>query len=192
MNYVGKPLAYILATPERDDDADNPLRVAFGNEANDKDIAAFGRRFAVQVEDGFGSTENAVIIIREEGTPKGSIGKGIEGIAVYNSDTVTECAVARFDATGALANADEAVGELVNTTGSGFFTGYYNDPEAPTATSLVPSVNVVVVNDADEILMTRRSDNENWAVPGGAIDLGESMTQAAIRETPDSRKLRWR
>ena len=130
MNYVGKPLAYILATPERDDDADNPLRVAFGNEANDKDIAAFGRRFAVQVEDGFGSTENAVIIIREEGTPKGSIGKGIEGVAVYNSDTVTECAVARFDATGALANADEAVGELVNTTGSGFFTGYYNDPEA--------------------------------------------------------------
>ncbi len=130
MNYVGKPLAYILATPERDDDADNPLRVAFGNEANDKDIAAFGRRFAVQVEDGFGSTENAVIIIREEGTPKGSIGKGVEGIAVYNSDTVTECAVARFDATGALANADESVGELVNTTGSGFFTGYYNDPEA--------------------------------------------------------------
>ena len=49
---------------------------------------------------------------------------------MYNSDTVTECAVARFDATGALANADEAVGELVNTTGSGFFTGYYNDPEA--------------------------------------------------------------
>jgi fatty-acyl-CoA synthase len=130
MNYVGKPLAYILATPERDDDADNPLRVAFGNEANDKDIAAFGRRFAVQVEDGFGSTENAVIIVREEGTPKGSIGKGIEGIAIYNSDTVSECAVARFDATGALANADEAVGELVNTTGSGFFTGYYNDPEA--------------------------------------------------------------
>jgi fatty-acyl-CoA synthase len=130
MNYVGKPLAYILATPERGDDADNPLRVAFGNEANDKDIAAFGRRFAVQVEDGFGSTENAVIIIREEGTPKGSIGRGIEGIAVYNGDTVTECAVARFDATGALANADEAVGELVNTTGSGFFTGYYNDPEA--------------------------------------------------------------
>jgi fatty-acyl-CoA synthase len=132
MNYVGKPLAYILATPERDDDADNPLRVAFGNEANDKDIAEFGRRFGVQVEDGFGSTENAVIVVREEGTPKGSIGKGIDGIAIYNSDTVTECAVARFDATGALANADEAVGELVNTTGSGFFTGYYNDPDANT------------------------------------------------------------
>src|ERR1700761_7580121 len=132
MNYVGKPLAYILATAERDDDADNPLRVAFGNEANDKDIEEFGRRFGVQVEDGFGSTENAVIVIREEGTPKGSIGRGVDGVAVYHSDTVTECAVARFDASGALANADEAVGELVNTTGSGFFTGYYKHPDANT------------------------------------------------------------
>lgn len=130
MNYVGKPLAYILATTECDDDADNPLRVAFGNEANDKDIEEFERRFGVQVEDGFGSTENAVIIIREPGTPKGSIGRGAEGVAVYNSETVTECAVARFDADGALVNADEAVGELVNTAGSGFFTGYYNDPDA--------------------------------------------------------------
>ncbi|BBY12787.1 fatty-acid--CoA ligase FadD1 [Mycobacterium marseillense] len=130
MNYVGKPLAYILATAERDDDADNPLRVAFGNEANDKDIEEFGRRFGVQVEDGFGSTENAVIVIREPGTPKGSIGRGADGVAIYNSDTVTECAVARFDADGALVNADEAVGELVNTAGSGFFTGYYNDPDA--------------------------------------------------------------
>lgn len=130
MNYVGKPLAYILATAERGDDADNPLRVAFGNEANDKDIEEFSRRFGVQVEDGFGSTENAVIVIREPGTPAGSIGRGVDGVAVYDSETVTECAVARFDAHGALANADEAVGELVNTTGSGFFTGYYNDPEA--------------------------------------------------------------
>lgn len=110
MNYVGKPLAYILATPERDDDAENPLRVAFGNEANEKDIEEFSRRFAVQVEDGFGSTENAVIVIREPGTPPGSIGKGVDGVAVYNSDSVTECAVARFDEYGALANADEAVG----------------------------------------------------------------------------------
>ncbi len=130
MNYVGKPLAYILATAERDDDADNPLRVAFGNEANDKDIEEFARRFGVQVEDGFGSTENAVMVIREPGTPKGSIGRGADGVAIYHSETVTECAVARFDTDGALTNADEAVGELVNTTGSGFFAGYYNDPEA--------------------------------------------------------------
>lgn len=56
---------------------------------------------------------------------------------------------------------------------------YYDDPAAPEATSLVPSVNVVVVNDAGEILLIQRSDNGNWAVPGGAIDLGESLTDAA-------------
>lgn len=60
---------------------------------------------------------------------------------------------------------------------------YYDDPNAPAANSLVPSVNVIVVNDSNEILLIRRTDNDNWAVPGGAIDLGESVAQAAIRET---------
>ncbi|MER7506222.1 NUDIX domain-containing protein [Nonomuraea pusilla] len=60
---------------------------------------------------------------------------------------------------------------------------YYDDPDAPAANSLVPSVNVVVTNDAGDLLMIRRTDNDNWAVPGGAIDLGESIPQAAIRET---------
>jgi fatty-acyl-CoA synthase len=130
MNYVGKPLAYILATPERDDDRDNPLRVAFGNEANEKDIEKFSQRFGAAVEDGFGSTENAVIVIREAGTPKGSIGKGAPGVAIHNSDTLEPCPQARFDAEGVLINADEAIGELVNTDGAGFFTGYYNNPQA--------------------------------------------------------------
>jgi fatty-acyl-CoA synthase len=130
MNYVGKPLAYILATPERPDDADNPLRVAFGNEASDPDIEEFQRRFGALVWDGFGSTENAVIITREPGTPKGSLGKGFPGVAVYNRETITECPPARFDPDGALVNADEAVGELVNTSGRGFFSGYYGNDEA--------------------------------------------------------------
>jgi ADP-ribose pyrophosphatase YjhB (NUDIX family) len=42
---------------------------------------------------------------------------------------------------------------------------------------------VVVVNDAGDILMIRRTDNGNWAVPGGAIDVGESVGEAALRET---------
>jgi ADP-ribose pyrophosphatase YjhB (NUDIX family) len=42
---------------------------------------------------------------------------------------------------------------------------------------------VVVVNDASEILLIRRTDNGNWALPGGAVDLGESVAQAAVRET---------
>lgn len=60
---------------------------------------------------------------------------------------------------------------------------FYDDPDAPRANSLVPSVNVVVTNDAGQLLLIKRSDNDNWALPGGAIDLGESLTQAAVRET---------
>ena len=60
---------------------------------------------------------------------------------------------------------------------------FYDDPAAPKPNSLVPSVNVVVTNAEGAILLIRRSDNDNWAVPGGAIDLGESLTEAAIRET---------
>ncbi len=135
MNYVGKPLAYILATPERPDDADTTLRAAFGNEATDRDIDEFARRFGCSVWDGFGSTELAIIITREPGTPPGSIGKGFPGVAIYDPAAVTECPRARFDADGALLNAGEAIGELVNTSGGGLFTGYYND-EASTGERL--------------------------------------------------------
>lgn len=62
---------------------------------------------------------------------------------------------------------------------------FYDDPDAPPANSIVPSVNVVIENDNGEILFIRRSDNGNWAVPGGAIDLGESMSDAAVRETQE-------
>lgn len=60
---------------------------------------------------------------------------------------------------------------------------YYDEPEAPAANSLVPSANVVVTNDAGEILMIRRTDNGNWAVPGGAMDPGESLPDCGVRET---------
>lgn len=58
---------------------------------------------------------------------------------------------------------------------------YLNDPNAPQANSLIPSANVIVVNDQGEILLIRRTDN-NWAVPGGGMDLGESITETAVRE----------
>ena len=130
MNYVGTPLAYILATPEQPDDADTPLRAAFGNEARDRDIEEFGRRFGCEVYDAFGSTEGAIIITRVDGTPRGSIGQPYEGVAVYNSETIEECPRAEFDDNGALLNPDEAIGELVNTQGAGWFRGYYNNEAA--------------------------------------------------------------
>ncbi|MFZ2511822.1 MAG: fatty-acid--CoA ligase FadD1 [Gordonia sp. (in: high G+C Gram-positive bacteria)] len=162
MNYVGKPLAYILATPEQPDDADSPLRAAFGNEATDRDIDEFSRRFGCAVWDGFGSTELAIIITREPGTPTGSIGKGFPGVAVYHRSTGTECPPARFDHTGALCNAEEAIGELVNTTGGGLFAGYYND-DAATGERLRDGMywsGDLAYKDADEwIYLAGRTDD---------------------------------
>jgi fatty-acyl-CoA synthase len=128
--YVGKPLTYVLATPERPDDAANPLRIAFGNEAGDRDIAAFSQRFGCLVVDGFGSTENAVIVSRLPDTPPGSLGWPGEGVAVHDPETGLECPPAEVDADGRVTNLDRCVGELVNTTGAGQFSGYYNDDEA--------------------------------------------------------------
>jgi fatty-acyl-CoA synthase len=85
------------------------------------------------VWDGFGSTEGAIIITREDGCPPGSLGRGFPGVAIYNPETGTECPPAFFDDEGALANPEEAIGELVNTTGAGLFAGYYNDPAATDA-----------------------------------------------------------
>jgi 8-oxo-dGTP pyrophosphatase MutT (NUDIX family) len=62
---------------------------------------------------------------------------------------------------------------------------YYDDPDAPSANSLVPSANIVVVNDDGDLLMIHRTDNDNWALPGGAMDLGESLIDTAVRETKE-------
>jgi ADP-ribose pyrophosphatase YjhB (NUDIX family) len=67
---------------------------------------------------------------------------------------------------------------------------YYDDPNAPPANSVVPSANVVVVNDAGHVLLIRRTDNDNWALPGGAMDLGESLVDAACRETEEETGVR--
>jgi len=62
---------------------------------------------------------------------------------------------------------------------------YYDDPSAPKANSVVPSANAVVVNDDGAILLIRRSDNDNWALPGGGMGLGESLPDTAVRETAE-------
>lgn len=128
-NYVGKPLSYILAQPPSGDDADNPLRLVFGNEAADSDIAEFGRRFGCEVVDGYGSTEGGLHVTRDEQTPKGSLGKPIGNVVLLSSQG-EECPDARFDEHGRLLNAEVAIGEMVNLDGPGSFEGYYKNPEA--------------------------------------------------------------
>ncbi|WP_193608967.1 long-chain-fatty-acid--CoA ligase [Nocardioides lijunqiniae] len=129
-NYVGKPLTYIMATPEQPDDADNPLRIVFGNEANERDIAAFGERFGCVVVDSYSSTENAVVVQRVPEMPPGSLGRPLDGVQVLDPVSMEETPDAEFGPHGELLNADAATGELVNTQGAGAFAGYYKDPDA--------------------------------------------------------------
>ncbi|MGH3994184.1 MAG: NUDIX hydrolase [Pseudonocardiaceae bacterium] len=59
---------------------------------------------------------------------------------------------------------------------------HYYDPDAPPANSIVVAVTAFVLNDAGELLMIQRSDNDLWAIPGGAQDIGESIAQTVVRE----------
>ncbi|MEZ0064969.1 8-oxo-dGTP pyrophosphatase MutT (NUDIX family) [Streptacidiphilus sp. MAP12-20] len=61
-------------------------------------------------------------------------------------------------------------------------TEYLNDPSAPKANTLIPASNLLVVNDSGEILLQRRRDTGQWALPGGAQDIGETAGQCAVRE----------
>ncbi|MCP9622560.1 NUDIX domain-containing protein [Nocardia otitidiscaviarum] len=62
---------------------------------------------------------------------------------------------------------------------------YYRDPNAPKPNSLVPGGSALVVDDRGAILMQRRSDSGNWSLPGGVMDIGETLEQCVIRETKE-------
>ena len=130
-NYVGSPFAYIMDTPERADDADNPLRLAYGNEAPRQYVEAFAKRFGCEVIDGYGASEVGVGFSRDRTDPPRALGRA-EGVKILGEGDA-ECPLARFDATGRLLNADEAVGEIVNTGGVFLFEGYYKDEESTRA-----------------------------------------------------------
>ena len=59
---------------------------------------------------------------------------------------------------------------------------YYDDPDAPKANSVVPSVTVVIVNDDGALLLIHKTDNNLWALPGGGHDAGESISETVVRE----------
>jgi ADP-ribose pyrophosphatase YjhB (NUDIX family) len=59
---------------------------------------------------------------------------------------------------------------------------YYHDANAPKANSLVPGASAIITDDQGRILLQRRSDNARWALPGGVMDIGESIGQAIVRE----------
>ncbi len=62
-------------------------------------------------------------------------------------------------------------------------TEHYNDPQAPRPNSIVVAVTVFVLDDEHRVLLIRRTDNALWALPGGAQDFGEYISETAVRET---------
>ncbi|AEW95400.1 MULTISPECIES: NUDIX domain-containing protein [Streptomycetaceae] len=64
-------------------------------------------------------------------------------------------------------------------------TEYYDDPEAPVPNSLVVAASAVVTDEAGRILLQRRSDNGLWALPGGSMDMSDSLPGTAVREVKE-------
>lgn len=69
-------------------------------------------------------------------------------------------------------------------------TDHYNDPDAPKPTSIVIAVSAFVTDERDRLLMIRRTDNGLYALPGGRHELGETMTETAVRETDEETGIR--
>jgi 8-oxo-dGTP pyrophosphatase MutT (NUDIX family) len=64
-------------------------------------------------------------------------------------------------------------------------TDYYNDPNAPQPTSVVPSASAIVTDEHGRILLIKRRDNTLWALPGGGHDIGETIADTAVREVKE-------
>ena len=62
---------------------------------------------------------------------------------------------------------------------------YVNDPEAPKANSVVPSVVAIVQDPQGRVLMIHKTDNDKWALPGGGHEIGESIADTVVREVKE-------
>ena len=47
---------------------------------------------------------------------------------------------------------------------------------------ILPGATILVLNEQNELLFQHRSDTKTWGLPGGAMELGESLEDTARRE----------
>ncbi|MEO5663391.1 MAG: AMP-binding protein [Nocardioides sp.] len=129
--YVGKAISYVLATPPSPKDAHSTLTHGFGTEASPEDQAEFKRRFGATLLEAYGSSEGAGMITLAPDGPVATLGRPAhDGVRVVNPETRETCPPAILDEHGRVLNAEEAIGELVNTEGAASFEGYWKNPEA--------------------------------------------------------------
>lgn len=129
--YVGKALAYLMATPELPDDADNPLQRGFGTEASPEDQNEFRRRFGAELYEGYGSSEGGAVATPDPAAPPTALGRPAhDDVVVVDPETTNVCPTAVLDDRGRVLNADDAIGEIVDRRGARDFEGYYRNDAA--------------------------------------------------------------
>jgi ADP-ribose pyrophosphatase YjhB (NUDIX family) len=67
---------------------------------------------------------------------------------------------------------------------------HYNDPDAPRANNIVPAASAVVVDSEGRILLHHRTDNELWSIPGGGMEVGETIAETIVREVAEETGLK--
>jgi len=197
---VGRALAYILATPPAPEDREHRVKFALAPEASARDIRVFRERFGIYCISGYGSSENAIIMVPASGLPKHALGVPQEGldVAVVDPETGEERARARFDADGKLLNGADAIGELVGRNVVDRFEGYYNNPEADaerTRNGWYWSGDLGYRDDADVFYFAGRSgewlrvDSENFATAPveRILERAPGVDGVAVYPVPDER-----
>lgn len=63
--------------------------------------------------------------------------------------------------------------------------GYFMDirKELGSRPIIMAGAGVFIINDKNEVLLGRRTDNGFWGLPAGSMELGESFEECARRET---------
>lgn len=119
-NYIGGIIPILLKQPARDDDADNPVRVAVGAAAGKEAMEAFERRFNLKLLEVYGMTEcYCCLVMPYDDVRPGSCGKSITNWSVKLVDDDD-----REVAPG-------EIGEFIARPERPFLgtTGYYKKPE---------------------------------------------------------------
>ncbi len=199
-NSVGRAIAHIVATPSTEHDRDHRLRFVLGPETSPRDKEVFTQRFGVPLIEGYGSSENAIVLKPVLGARPGALGRASDrdDVAVVNPDTGNELPRAVFDAHGKLTNADECIGELVGRHATSNFEGYYNNPEAEaerTRNGWYWSGDLAYRDDEGVFYFAGRTgdwlrvDSENFAAAPVERILArfEGVTGVAVYPVPDSR-----
>lgn len=120
-NYIGGILTILMKQPEKEDDIDNPVRIAFGGAAPKEIWVDFEKRFNVKIIEAYGSTENGAIPLCNppEHIKVGSVGKPTSFAEVKIWDEKNH--EVRIGQTGEIVTKEKVPYSM--------FLGYYKQPD---------------------------------------------------------------